>query len=91
MSLKVAPRQSKSATDVKKEMHIVRPSCTIHLHLNLFRKYNTATWMHDMYKSSPSLRLNQLVIPGSHDSATDEMTKHSPYARFNKLDRKSVV
>ncbi|KAF6038182.1 hypothetical protein EB796_003513 [Bugula neritina] len=43
--------------------------------------------MHDLFKSQPTVKLNEIVIPGTHDSATDEMTKHSPYATFNKLHR----
>lgn len=73
----------------KKDRHTPHPTCSIHMHNLLFGKYNTPTWMHDLYKNSPAVRLNQIVIPGSHDSATDQMNKHSPYAKFNKLHRVS--
>lgn len=98
MSLKHAEHQhkqlphSKSAGDVlerPQSNHGAQPACDIHIQAQLFPKYNTATWMHDMYKDHPNVKLNQVVIPGSHDSATDQMTRHSPYAKFNKLHRVS--
>lgn len=80
-------KRSKSAPDIKKDSRVINPTCTIHVHNDLFYKYNTATWMNDIFKHAPATRLNAVVIPGSHDSATDQMTKHSPYAKFNKLHR----
>lgn len=83
-------KHSKSEGDVlESPQHTIQPSCDLHVQAQLFPKYNTATWMHDLYKDNPSAKLNQVVIPGSHDSATDMMNKQSPYAKFNKLHRVS--
>ena len=84
-------RYSKSAGNVldvqQNSQYLLQPTCDIHIQAQLFPTYNTATWMFDMYKDDPTVKLNQIIIPGSHDSATDQMTKRSPYARFNKLHR----
>lgn len=80
-------KHSKSAGDVIETN--IAPSCHLHIQALLFPRYNTATWMHDMYKDYPTAKLNEIVIPGSHDSATDLMSKQSPFAKFNKLHRVS--
>ena len=77
---KSANRQTKS---------VASGGCTIHIQKELKHTYKTATWMGDLYRSCPDVSLNSIIIPGSHDSATDLMTKNSPYARFNKLHRVS--
>ena len=82
-----ALKHSKSAGDVVQTN--IEPSCHLHIQALLFPHFNTVTWMHDLYKHCPTARLNEIVIPGSHDSATDEMTRHSAYAKFNKLHRVS--
>lgn len=83
----VSTKNKKLQKEIRKDTRVIRPSCTIHVHNDLVPKYDTASWMGDIYQHAPSTRLNEVVIPGSHDSATDMMTKHSPYAKFNRLHR----
>lgn len=81
-------KHSKSAGDVV-EANSATQECNLHIQALLFPRYNTATWMNDLYKDHPAQKINEIVIPGSHDSATDQMTKKSMYASFNKMHRLS--
>lgn len=40
-----------------------------------------ADWMRDIYEKKPTTRLRDVVIPGTHDSATSKMTAHSDTAK----------
>ncbi|XP_067936287.1 PI-PLC X domain-containing protein 3-like [Watersipora subatra] len=80
-------KHSKSSGDMIETT--ITPACHLHIQALLFPRYNTATWMHDLYKNCPTAKLNEIAIPGSHDSATDMMTSDSPYAKFNKYHRVS--
>ena len=40
-------------------------------------------WVGDLYKHQPIVALRNVALPGTHDSATDEMTERSPYGIDN--------
>jgi len=42
-----------------------------------FAQFNTRTWMHDIYGSRPDWELRNVMIPGTHDTGTDQMTSSS--------------
>ena len=35
-------------------------------------------WMSEIFEQTPSVALNQIILPGTHDSATSDMTSSSP-------------
>jgi hypothetical protein len=41
---------------------------------------STRDWMHEIYANRPEQLLREIIIPGTHDTGTDQMTAASPAA-----------
>ncbi len=62
---------------------------------NLFAQKITANWMGRLYQDHPDTRLRDIIIPGTHDSATYNIYKNSPFpagtSKLFKLAKKTVA
>ena len=47
---------------------------------NLYAQKITANWMGRLYENHPETKLRDIIIPGTHDSATHKINKKSPFA-----------
>jgi hypothetical protein len=45
-----------------------------------FAGVNSSDWMHEIYANHPEKALRQIIIPGTHDTGTDQMTPQSSAA-----------
>lgn len=45
-----------------------------------FAGINPSDWMHEIYANKPEQPLRQIIIPGTHDTGTDQMTSSSKAA-----------
>jgi hypothetical protein len=62
---------------------------------NLYAQKITANWMERLYQDHPDTRLRDIIIPGTHDSATHEINKKSPLPEdapgFFKIAKRTVA
>ncbi|WP_263322095.1 hypothetical protein [Endozoicomonas sp. Mp262] len=50
------------------------------LSINGYASYNTETWMEDLYGKDSTVKLSEIVIPGSHDSGAFDVSPHKDKA-----------
>jgi len=62
---------------------------------NIFAQKITANWMGILYKDHSNILLSDIIIPGTHDSATYTINKKSPFPsdapKFFKAAKKTVA
>lgn len=62
---------------------------------NLYAQKITANWMERLYQDYPDTKLRDIIIPGTHDSATHEINKKSPFPedapKFFKIAKRTVA